>query len=364
MMIYASSNVGSRQGNVRQPNACSDPSTTSPQAPQENTLLLKAALESLDLGFSVVPARKDKSPAISSWKQFQSKLMSKHQAARIFQSAERMAIVCGKVSGNLECLDVDDQDIFQTFSELIELRAPGLLSRVLQRRTPNGFHLLYRCEAPIRGNTKLAFDKNGKIRLETRGEGGYFLTSPSPGYEIIAGQLKDCPILPAEEVAVLHQTAKTFDERITDKTRPGYSLRNGSLGTQFNHSHRCGDILTAHGWRECKRTTGGIGYTRPGKEEGVSGVLLNNTGNFYVWSSNAGPLESGKSYSPFGLYTMYEHNGDFGVAAKVLAADEYRTVQHKKPIAQEWRHPPPNPYLPGILQDIARGTIWTFFLNR
>ena len=341
MIIHASSNAGRRQGDQKLQKISHD-HATAPQAPRNNPIFLNAALKALELRFSVIPARKDKSPAISSWKQFQNKLMTKYQASQIFPSAERLAIVCGKVSGNLECLDVDDQGIFQTFCELIELRRPGLLSRVLHRQTPKGFHLLYRCEAPVMGNTKLAFAKNGRIRLETRGEGGYFLTSPSPGYEIIAGQLQDCPILSKDEVAILHQTANTFDER-GDKTHASCSLRNGSPGTLFNQSHRCGDILTAQGWRECKQTSGGIGYTRPGKEEGVSGVLLNKTGNFYVWSSNAIPLESGKSYSPFGLYTMYEHGGDFSMAAKALAADGYATPPEKKPMVQEWRFPQPLP---------------------
>ena len=342
MIIHASSNAGRRQGDQKLQKISHD-HATAPQAPRNNPIFLNAALKALELRFSVIPARKDKSPAISSWKQFQNKLMTKYQASQIFPSAERLAIVCGKVSGNLECLDVDDQGIFQTFCELIELRRSGLLSRVLHRRTPKGFHLLYRCEAPVMGNTKLAFAKNGRIRLETRGEGGYFLTTPSPGYEIIVGQLQDCPILAKDEVAILHQTAKTFDERGTDKTQSCYILRNGSPGTLFNQSHRCGNILTAHGWRECKQTSGGIGYTRPGKEEGVSGVLLNTTGNFYVWSSNAIPLESGKSYSPFGLYTMYEHGGDFSMAANALAADGCGTLPAKKPMVHEWRYPQPLP---------------------
>ena len=54
----------------------------------------------------------------------------------------------------------------------------------------------------------------------------------------------------------------------------------------------------------------------------MSGVLL-ETGNFYVWSTNAHPLEAGQSYSAFALYTILEHDGDYQTAAKELATKGY-----------------------------------------
>ncbi len=313
---------------------------------QGTSLILNAALDALKLGFSVIPAKKDKSPAVGSWKRFQEQPMRLEEACRLFQSTERIAIVCGKVSGNLECLDIDDQNLAKPYAELLEVRMPGLFSKLLQRRTPNGFHLLYRCEAPIQGNTKLAFDKHNKIRMETRGEGGYCLSWPSSGYVIIAGQLDACAVLSVNEVAILHQIAKVFDERnLTDSSNNGGNSSEVP-GSQFNQSHSCSDILTAHGWKESKRTTAGIGYTRPGKDHGISGVLL-KTGNFYVWSTNAAPLEPGKSYSPFALYTAYEHGGVFKQAAKALAANGYGQQT-------DWLNPEPLPprYAAGQIYDL------------
>ena len=331
-ILPVSSSITRRNGDVNK-TSLGNFSNKSSLPGQGTSLLLNAALDALKLGFSVIPAKKDKSPAVGSWKRFQEQPMSPEEACRLFQSTERLAIVCGKVSGNLECLDIDDQDLVQPYAELLEVRMPGLFPKLLQRRTPNGFHLLYRCEAPIRGNTKLAFDKQNKIRLETRGEGGYCLSWPSSGYAIIAGQLDACAVLSVNEVSILHQIAKVFDERNLTDSPPNGGNFSEVVGAQFNQSHSCGDILTAHGWRVSKRTTAGIGYTRPGKDQGISGVLL-KTGNFYVWSSNAAPLEPGKSYSPFALFTAYEHGGVFKQAAKALAANEHG----KQP---QWLYPQP-----------------------
>ena len=297
---------------------------------QDAPILLNAALHALAMGFSVLPVKQDKSPAVHSWKRFQHAPMTSTEARRFFASAEGLALICGKVSGDLECLDIDDPDIFQSFGELLEVRCPGLFVRLLQRKTPHGFHLVYRCQSQIQGNTKLAFDQHGKVRLETRGEGGYFLTVPSPHYAVLAGNLKDCPVLSFAEVDAIHQVAKAFDERDLDIIPSVGNSHIDSPGSHFNQTHRCAEILTANGWHEWRRTTAGIGYTRPGKEQGVSGVLLNKTGNFYVWSANAAPLQAGKSYSPFGLYAVYEHGGDLSAAARLLTSANKLSGQNRK----------------------------------
>jgi len=173
----------------------------------------------------------------------------------------------------------------------------------------------------VAGNLKLACTEKGAVRIETRGEGGYFLITPSPGYEIISGSLKDCPLLSAAEVQEIHNVAKMFDERKATSATSATNTKetsSDSPGHLFNEAHKVEDILLAHGWRQSKQTTAGMGYTRPGKDAGTSGVLLNSTGNFYCWSSNASPLENGRSYDAFGLYAAFNHAGDLSAAAREL----------------------------------------------
>jgi hypothetical protein len=43
----------------------------------------------------------------------------------------------------------------------------------------------------------------------------------------------------------------------------------------------------------------------------------------YVFSSNASPLDSEKSYSKFEAYTFLNHDGNFQAAARALKAQGY-----------------------------------------
>lgn len=286
-----------------------------------------AAHTLLAAGFSVIPTGANKKASIP-WAQYQNQRMTEDEAKRHFPKAARLAVIGGKVSGNLECLDFDDPTTFKPFLELLEMRCPGLPDKLLKRQTPSGgYHLVYRSASPVAGNLKLASDQAGEVRIETRGEGGYFLSPPSMGYKILSGSMTKCPTLTADEVQAIHTTARAFDLRESTKggTTPHTSDNSNSPGSQFNQAHQVADILEAKGWKEDRRTTLGMGWTRPGKDDGTSGVLLDDTGNFYVFSANAHPLEPGQSYSAFALFTMYDHGGDFSAAAKALAGEGYGT---------------------------------------
>ena len=291
--------------------------------------MIRAARTLLDAGFSVHAVNPDKTPRVN-WKPFQTRRMTADEVTQHFTNGARLAIICGKISGNLECLDFDDPGTYEPFLQLLGELTPGLPEKLtVRRKTPSGgYHIIYRCAGPVKGNQKLARlatrnEAGEDTRIETRGEGGYILSAPSLGYEIISGSLRNGPVLAPEEVEAIHRTARVFDEKPEQKAIPT-ALSDGSRpGDIFNGSHRVADILAAHGWKPDRPTTAGQGWTRPGKESGVSGVLLENS-NFYVWTSNAHPLEPGQSYSAFALFTMYDHGGDFSAAAKSLACEGYR----------------------------------------
>jgi hypothetical protein len=147
--------------------------------------------------------------------------------------------------------------------------------------------------------------------------------------------MTDCPVITPAELHAIHQTAKAFDLRETKASTKGTTGKDNSdsPGSRFNAAHTVDDILVTHGWKEDRRTTAGMGFTRPGKDSGTSGVLLNN-GNFYVFSSNAAPLEPGRSYDAFGLFTAYNHGGDFATAARELAGSAPKASK-----IEEWPEP-------------------------
>ena len=54
------------------------------------------------------------------------------------------------------------------------------------------------------------------------------------------------------------------------------------------------------------------------KSAGCSATLKD--GVFYVFSTNAAPFEDRRAYSPFAVYSLLEHGGDFAAAAGALRA--------------------------------------------
>jgi hypothetical protein len=82
------------------------------------------------------------------------------------------------------------------------------------------------------------------------------------------------------------------------------------------------------GW-ECVGQTGTErSWRRPGKDEGQSataGHCKKGDGAelFYVFTSNAPPFTQGEPYTKFAVYALLRHGGDFGAAARDLAAQGY-----------------------------------------
>jgi hypothetical protein len=74
-------------------------------------------------------------------------------AGLVCSSVYAWCLVCGAVSGNLELLDFDCAgEAFAAWSELVAAHAPDLLDRLVIESSPSGgWHVFYRCEAPVCG---------------------------------------------------------------------------------------------------------------------------------------------------------------------------------------------------------------------
>lgn len=188
-----------------------------------------AAKRYLSAGLCVLPAfAKQKRPAVRSWKQYQSRLPTEDEIDAWFAGGhDGLCLLTGAASGNLELLDFDfGGELFDPWSKKVEATAPGLLDRlVVETSQSGGWHVVYRCEGEIGGNMKLAQRTRfaadsglpatssrsaapGVVTLiETRGEGGLFLCAPTPGYELVQGDLADPPLLSETERETLLRAA-------------------------------------------------------------------------------------------------------------------------------------------------------------
>jgi len=321
---------------------------------------LAAGLSYKTKGLSVIPTKPtSKKPAIPSWKNYQKELPTPEELTEWFsQNGRALGIICGRVSGNLECLDFDfEAELFQPWTSLVEETMPGLLARLVIQKTQNGGrHVIYRCsEGNISGNQALAqiaiqssdaqeieyHNKTVKpikvgseyygvfTLIETRGEGGYFLAYPSPRYELVQGNIREIPDITPEERSCLLQAAQALNtwvrpsDRIDGQVpRKSKTISGKRPGDDFNERADLEVLLQRHGWKPVKRNGDYRHYRRPGKSRGQSASIIADR-LFFCFSNNAPPFEAGKAYTPFAVYTLLEHKGNFQGAAAELAKQGY-----------------------------------------
>ncbi len=298
-------------------------------------------------GLCVLPARMPaKRPAVGAWKDYQARLPTAAEVTAWFSNSHQACcLICGSVSGNLELIDFDCAgESFNAWSQLVLAEAPGLLDRLVVETSPSGgWHVVYRSAESVCGSVKLAsrredvdgsaevvrFGKSYKPRkdrdgrwhivltmIETRGEGGLFLCAPSPGYQLMQGAFPALPVLTTAERDVLLRCAWSLNSVLPDVQDPQPAASIGLRpGDDFNARADVPALLQHHGW-SLFRDGENQHWSRPGKNTGTSATLKGSV--FYVFSSNAAPFEPNRAYSPFAVYALLEHAGDYAAAAKEL----------------------------------------------
>jgi len=98
------------------------------------------------------------------------------------------------------------------------------------------------------------------------------------------------------------------------------------VGDRYNEApdarERSATLLRKMGWQIGRGDADKTYCTRPNKDRGISGTLWSN-GSFYCFTDNATPLDGSTSYSPFALYSIVEHKGNFKDACKDLASQGF-----------------------------------------
>ena len=136
--------------------------------------------------------------------------------------------------------------------------------------------------------------------IETRGEGGLFLCSPTPGYILERGNFQELPVLTEAVRKILIEAAWTLNEAIPATAISVEATEMcGRPGDDFNQRGDVRALLERHGWT-CARRAENECWRRPGKETGLECDARGRV--FYVFSSNAAPFEPNRAYSPFAVY--------------------------------------------------------------
>ncbi len=309
----------------------------------------------LHAGLSVLPANVGlKFAALSGWKQYQRQLPTESQLRPGLVHGQSVFVsslgACQRQSGNESIIDLAAEafEPWQTNGRKWKPWSllPGLSSKITKRRAGLWCTAVTACvrqyetharkvaaasaeEVEICGKKyKPRKDKDGNwfivlTLIETRGEGGLFLCAPTPGYELVQSDFTALSVLTAQERDILLEAAWALNQFIPDL--PPESTPSGAgdtlrPGDDYNVRGDIKALLQSHGWT-CVKGGQNEYWRRPGKTVGWSATLKNNV--FYVWSTNAHPFEAQKPYSPFSVYTLLEHHGDFGRAAKALGEQGY-----------------------------------------
>ena len=319
------------------------------------------AKEYLLHNLSVIPTTKDKTPLIS-WTPYQTDRLKEAEVDKVFAKAQGLGIICGAVSGGLEVIDVDCKyaltgSLWEEVKALIEASLPGLYDKlVIAQTVSKGYHIYYSCNQPG-GNVKLASrpttaderaqtyqreiekgapeaqakraSDNDRVRvlIETRGEGGYVIAPPTPGYTYLQGGPGKIATVTPEEREGLLSIARSFNEIPEDKPRERTTSTHSSSGlSPFEDYNQRGDViglLESNGWRVVNQRGDRINLLRPGQTDSKT------SGNFHtglrvlrVFSSST-EFNPDKGYSPSQVFSLLVCSGDDKKAYRELLSQGY-----------------------------------------
>lgn len=275
-------------------------------------------------GLSLMPLKGNskRPPEGRSWKQHSEKPSSLEEVNEWLEEGYSLGCVCGKVSGGLLVLDFDKQDYWPQWCNAVgnAFENPDFWKVFPVVRTKKGTHLYLRCDkAPA--SEVLSRDADNKIIIETRGEGGYVVFPEGhPDYELQCGSFEEIPVVDAQTLDFLLGMARVYDCKMQSAFVDQEHVGKGKPGDDYANRTDWEDILGNHGWAYIRTRPDGVSeWTRPGKDFGLSATTgIHGSDLLYVFTSNAFPLEAGKSYSKFAFYTYVEHGGDFAAAASEL----------------------------------------------
>jgi len=312
--------------------------------------LTKYAKDYHDQGYKLVITDSNKRP-VSSWAKFQESQTWEDIESMLSKSnAHSIAIIA---TDNIEVIDIDCKyDLTgKLFNDYLKACISAGLSRdetqklFVQRTKNGGYHIAYKAHNS-QGNQKLAQryttaeEQNGnpndstRVLLETRGDGGYFLVSPSKGYVIeetpSTGTLIEW--ISSESRNILINVAKTFDECDThhrhapSQQRVPQEIKGSNKTTieAYNESINPLDLLINEGWTYSHQRGDNYYLVRPNKSirEGHGASYNEKMQLVYIFTSST-ILEQNKAYDSFALYAALNHSSDYSSACKDLYRQGY-----------------------------------------
>ncbi len=307
-------------------------------------------------GLSVIPVRADgsKAPALGKGEveQYRERFATDEELQAWFapNRGVGLAVICGKLSGNLAVLDFESDLAWQTWLKRIE--GTPILAAIQNCpviKTPKGGrHVYYRIEETFVAGSKLAQRSDKETIVEVRGQGHYVLAVGCPpachelnrayafesqGWLAEGGTSTTVPkeIWDASCSCVREQNEWIPAERVHHRGPQAESNAKGDRpGDEFNRKASWHDVLEPNGWRVHRVSGSVIYWTRPGKNPSIGSSATSGKCHtegrgdlLYVFSSNASPFEPDCGYSKFAAFALLNYAGDYNAAGKELYRQGY-----------------------------------------
>lgn len=323
------------------------------------TITREIALKYHKAGFHVVPVGQDKRP-LCKWKQYQT-AQTAEDVQRLWQSPSWGIAAITGING-LECIDVDEKydvngDLFLRYQRINDKYSDGSIAfpyLTVCSTMNGGYHIFYKCDA-VQGNQKLAMrpataeemnkhnasatkkldnpNRLPQVLIETRGEGGYVLITPTPGYSVEYGAMRSIPEITQEQRYNLLMNARRFDEvevpaseiDIQAKKQP---VQDGKTPwDDYNEKQDIISLLESYGWSVVYEDSARVHMLRPGDSSTKTSGNYHKQHNLFRCHSTSTCLPPDKSLTASAIYTYYEHGGDFKAATKELAGQGFGEQQ-------------------------------------
>ena len=297
-------------------------------------------------GYSVIPVGADKTPTVWDWGKYQMRPMTEDEIEKHFKGAYGIAMLMGTKLG-LTAVDFDLKYSLTTdFYERVKSTVPvGILRKLYVQSTRNGgFHWIWKCPERMEGNQKLAqrlttpeekhevyleefkdinrranalktaSNHKVKVLIETRGDGGYILLNPTPGYEHVYGKVQE--LTPEEHDTVL-EAMRQFNEYVEPVKNFKMYNKNYNGVNPFEEFNKRGDalkLLLDNGWTITYENHSTVRLRRPGNDASPSSAMYDLDTKILNVFSTSTVFDVGRGYMPANVFTVLEADNDTGLA--------------------------------------------------
>ena len=290
-----------------------------------------------EINAAVIPVGDKKIPLNSKW---QSVKLSSQELTE-YKNASNYGLVCGPISEGLEVIDVDlkvlkskeDRDKYEfELLEFLDDNIHNLFSKVSVYRTlNNGLHILYKANN-TEGNKKLAIPKDAKEAIiETRGKGGY--VQMYPDFHHLGLKYDEIKRITDEDRNILISCCKSLTYEVKEEVQPKKTAKKTeqigvSPWEDYNDRTNVFDLISSE-FTVVRQLTNYTLIKRNGAESLTSGKIFHDSNCLYLHSTGT-RYDAEKLLSPFVLYTIQNHNGDFSEATKDLYKKGFGTRYEPK----------------------------------